>query len=269
MQISDIFVAGKDRRCGKKATKATWKRYGKSNTNRKSLTSNLAKSNENRDFSNSFCLSIRPGRSLSPSSSNVVDGTSDLSETPVIDKETLSTTSTTSLHILKQATVNMEENNNSFMEEVLVAIAMSLPPKPNLTDPQMNPYYVVKRSGKVSKSNKCGALFDKRNSELYILKRNELDWWPKINKANLMKQWCQSARNRYCFLKLECLQRRRPLLSLPNVRHVSILQYYAVLRRINLRLTFEINMDFVYSRKLWIDIYIHIYISAIFLNFQM
>ena len=54
MQISDIAEVGNYRRCGKKATKATSKRYGKSNTNRKSLTSNLTKSSENRDFSNSF-----------------------------------------------------------------------------------------------------------------------------------------------------------------------------------------------------------------------
>ena len=53
---------------------------------------------------------------------------------------------------------------------------MSLPPKPDLTEPQVNPDYVVKRSGKTSKYEGCGALFDKRNPELYILKRNELDW---------------------------------------------------------------------------------------------
>ena len=94
---------------------------------------------------------------------------------------------------------------------------MPLPPKPDLTEPQMNPYYVVERSWKVPKCNGCGALFNKRNPELYILKRNELDWWPKSNKANLTKQWCQSACNRYYCLKLECLQKRRPLLSLPNV----------------------------------------------------
>ena len=94
---------------------------------------------------------------------------------------------------------------------------MPIPPKPDLTEPQMNPYYVVDRSWKVSKYNRCGVLFNKRNPELYILKRNELDWWPKSNKANLTKQRCQSACNRYYCLKLECLQKRKPLLSLPNV----------------------------------------------------
>ena len=57
----------------------------------------------------------------------------------------------------------MEANNNSFMAERLIPIGMSLPPKPDLTEPQMNPYYIVKRSGKVSKYNGCSALFDKRN----------------------------------------------------------------------------------------------------------
>ena len=97
--------------------------------------------NENRDFSNSFCPSVRPGRSLSPSSSNAVEGTSDLLENSVINKETLPTTSTTSLHILKQATVNMEASNNSFMAELLVPIGTSLPPNPDLTEPQMSPHY--------------------------------------------------------------------------------------------------------------------------------
>ena len=106
----------------------------------------------------------------------MVEGTSDLLGNP--------TTSTARLHILKQATMNMEANNKSFMAEVLVPIGMPLPPKPDLTEPQMNPYYVVKRSRKVSKCNGCGALFDKRNLELYILRRNELDWLPKINKVN-------------------------------------------------------------------------------------
>ena len=99
MQISDIAEVGKDRRCGKKATKATSKRYGKSNTNRKSLTNNSTKSNGNRDFLNSFCPSVRPACSLSASSSNVVEGTSDLSENPTTDKETLPITSTTYLKI--------------------------------------------------------------------------------------------------------------------------------------------------------------------------
>ena len=122
----DIAAVGKDRRCGKKATKATSKRYGKSKTNRKSLTTNLTKSNENRKFSNSFCPSVRPDCSLSPSSSNVVEGTSYLSENLIIARETLPTTSTASLHIVKQATVNMEANNNSFMAEMLVPIGMPL-----------------------------------------------------------------------------------------------------------------------------------------------
>ena len=60
------------------------------------------------------------------------------------------------------------------------------------------------------------ALFKKQNHELYIAKRNELDWWPKTNKANSTKQWCQSPRNHYYCLKLECLQKRRTLLSLAN-----------------------------------------------------
>ena len=128
IQISDIAEIGKDRRCGKKATKTTSKRYGKSDTNSKSLTCNLTKSNENRKFSNSVCPSVRPGCSLSPSSSNVVEGTSDLSENPIVDKETLPTTSTASLHILKQATVNMEANNNSFMAEVLVPTRLDRAP---------------------------------------------------------------------------------------------------------------------------------------------
>ena len=75
----------------------------------------------------------------------------------------------------------------------------------------------MKRSEKVLKCNGYSALFNKRNTELYILKRNELDRWPKTSQANFTKHWCQSARNRYYCLKLEFLQKRRPLLSLGNI----------------------------------------------------
>ena len=61
--------------------------------------------------------------------------------------------------------VNMEANNNSFMAEVLVPIGMPLLPKANLTEPQMNPYYVVKRSEKFAKCNGYSALLNKRNPD--------------------------------------------------------------------------------------------------------
>ena len=64
----------------------------------------MTKSNENREFSNSFCPSVRPGCSLAPSPSNVVEGALELTENPIIDKETLPTTSVASFHVLKQAT---------------------------------------------------------------------------------------------------------------------------------------------------------------------
>ena len=48
---------------------------------------------------------------------------------------------------------------------------------------------------------------NKQNSELYILKHNDLDL-----VAYLTNRWCQSARNRY-----RCLQKIRPLLLLANI----------------------------------------------------
>ena len=51
------------------------------------------------------------------------------------------------------------------MAEVLVPIGIPLPPKPDLTKPQMNPYYLGKRSGKISNRYGCGCgtLFNKRS----------------------------------------------------------------------------------------------------------
>ena len=55
--------------------------------------------------------------------------TSDLCENPIINKETLPTTSTASLYVLKQVMVNTEANSNSYMTEMLVEIGMTLPLK--------------------------------------------------------------------------------------------------------------------------------------------
>ena len=59
----------------------------------------------------------------------MVEETSDLWENPIINKETLPTTSTASLYVLKQVIVNTEANSNSYMTEMLVAIGMILPLK--------------------------------------------------------------------------------------------------------------------------------------------
>ena len=72
----------------KKATKATSKRYEKSNNKNKSLTSNLTKSNQDRVSSRGFCHSVRSGYYSSYSSSNVVEGRSDHLENCIFDKET-------------------------------------------------------------------------------------------------------------------------------------------------------------------------------------
>ena len=59
----------------------------------------------------------------------MVEETSDLWENPIINKETLPTTSTASLYVLKQVMVNTEANSNSYKTEMLVAIGMTLPLK--------------------------------------------------------------------------------------------------------------------------------------------
>ena len=59
----------------------------------------------------------------------MVEETSDLWENPIINKETLPTTSTASLYVLKQVMVNTEANSNSYKTEMLVAIGMKLPLK--------------------------------------------------------------------------------------------------------------------------------------------
>ena len=101
---------------------------------------------------------MRPACSLLPSSSNLVEGTSDLRENLIINKETLPTKSTASLYVLKQVMVNIGIDNNSSMTEMLVPIGMTLPLKRNLMETQMNPDYVVKQSEKFLKCNGCSAL---------------------------------------------------------------------------------------------------------------
>ena len=214
-KISDIADIRKSKNCGKKACKSTSKRYGKANTNRKSV---LTESNVDIDVSR-MPSAETPQEPASPRCTSQENNI--FFENPVTSSITTetSTANANNAYVLKQSTLNIESNNNSYMSELILPIGVPLPPKPDMTEPQMSPYYLVKRFGKVAKCHGCGSAFDKSNHNLYVLKRNELDWWPKTDKANLTKQWCQSSRNHYYCVKLSCLQKRRPVLT---IDHVSI-----------------------------------------------
>ena len=64
-----------------------------------------------------------------------------------------------------------------FNNQLEVPIGQSLGPKSPQPEPQLQPYELIKRCKQVSKCNGCGFLFDKTNEKLYILGRNELEWY--------------------------------------------------------------------------------------------
>ena len=101
---------------------------------------------------------MRTACSLLPSSSNLVEETSDLWENLIINKENLPTKSTPSLYVLKPVMVNIGPNKNTSMTEMLVPIGATLPLKRNLMETQINSDYVVKQSEKFLKCNGCNVL---------------------------------------------------------------------------------------------------------------
>ena len=90
------------------------------------------------------------------------------------------------------------------MAEIIVPISLALPPKPGITEPLMNLYFIVKRCEKVSKCHGFNVI-------------SELRWLPEVNKENLTKQWFENTCNhKYC-LRRSCPQKRRPYLSNTNI----------------------------------------------------
>lgn len=86
-----------------------------------------------------------------------------------------------------------------------------------MPEPQLHPYEIKKRSGNVGTSHGCKKRFNKEDDNLYVLVREEQDWWPKTNKEECIKQWSLNTRNRYYCVKLSCILSRRPFISKYNL----------------------------------------------------
>ena len=71
--------------------------------------------------------------------------------------------------------VNVEKQNP-------VPLGKSLEPKPPQPEPQMIQYELITRNGKISRCNGCLNEFDRKNPKLYIIGRNEYDWYVNVNK---------------------------------------------------------------------------------------
>ena len=95
-----------------------------------------------------------------------------------------------------------------------VPLGQSFGPKPPQSEPQSQPYELIKRCQQVSKSNGCGAFFDKTDEKLYILGRNE--WYGKVTtttKLCKIGQW-----NTYYGVKKRCILTLRPHLEVKEVK---------------------------------------------------
>ena len=99
-----------------------------------------------------------------------------------------------------------------FSNQPEVPFFQSLGPKPPQSEPQLQPYELIKRCQQVSNYNGCSPLFDKTDEQLYILEMNELEWHRKYT-ANT-KQYRIGQRNTYYFATKRFMLIRRPHLDL-------------------------------------------------------
>ena len=74
-----------------------------------------------------------------------------------------------------------------------VPLNQSLPAKPFMPEPQNDPYWLLKRTGNISKCHACRSDLDN-----YVLGRIECDFFPLIQKEKNIKVWspeCKSKSN--------------------------------------------------------------------------
>ena len=99
-----------------------------------------------------------------------------------------------------------------FNDQPEVPIDQSVGPKPPQPEPQLQPYELIKRCKQVSKCNGCGFLFDKTDEKLYILGRNELEWYNKQYKIGQKSMY-------YCAKRIYILIRR----SFLDIKEIKII----------------------------------------------
>ena len=106
-----------------------------------------------------------------------------------------------------------------FNNQPEVPIGQSLGPKPPQPEPQLQPCELIKRCKQVSKCNGCGFLFDKTDEKLYILGRNELEWYGKV--ATTTKQYKIGQKNTYYCAKRRCILIRRSHLDIKEIKIIT------------------------------------------------
>ena len=115
----------------------------------------------------------------------------------------------------------------SFIDEPWVSIR-AFNPVPPLPEPQDQCYELVKRKGKVSTCCGCKLRFDKTDSDLYILGRNEYDWHIKVEKKQCRKRYEIGRKNQDYCLKRPCILAKRPLVNTNLIEVVCYLTHEQV-----------------------------------------
>ena len=107
----------------------------------------------------------------------------------------LETTSiVTSVHVPQQKQMSLSE---------------TLPRKPFLPEPQNDPYWMVKRSGAISKCRGC-----KESLNEVAMGRIEIDSFPKVDPMKQITYWAVSKEAAYYHVDISRIRKRRPTLVL-------------------------------------------------------
>ena len=91
-----------------------------------------------------------------------------------------------------------------------MSLTETLPRKPFLPEPQNDPYWMVKRSGAISKCRGC-----KESLNEVVMGRIEIDFFPKVDPMKQIKYWAVSKEAAY-YVNISCLRKCRPSLDLAS-----------------------------------------------------
>ena len=94
-------------------------------------------------------------------------------------------------------------------KQTQVPLHKPLPQKPSMPEPQNDKYWLMKKSGNISKCNGC-----KEQLGNLVLGRIESDFFPMIQKDDNIKYWSPETSPKYYHPHQACLRKRRPELKL-------------------------------------------------------
>ena len=106
-------------------------------------------------------------------------------------------------------TTSTPKNNIIVYPQKYVKLTSSLPQKPVLPELQNDPYWLMKKSGNISKCRGC-----KEDWGEIVLRRLELDFFPKIDHVTETKHWALSSDAADYHPLINYLRKRRPGLPL-------------------------------------------------------